>query len=91
MVDPWIHTVTAPTPKAQTSVRDVTVMATPAFLIVCPILSGKERVDFCSSLKLFRHCMITNMSSIPIPVTKTKEDNELYSKQVSLVNLTNYV
>ena len=66
----WTQTVTAPTPKAQTSVREVTVMATPAFLIVCPILSVRGRVDFCSSLKLLRHCMITNMSSIPIPVTK---------------------
>ena len=59
--------MTAPTPNAQTSVSDVIEMATPACLIAWPICSGRGRVDFCWSLRLLRHCIITNMSSIPIP------------------------
>jgi hypothetical protein len=59
-------TVEAPIPKAITSVKDVTVMATPDRPKVLP--------NFCtrfSSLPilgsaLFQDCIITNMSSIPI-------------------------
>ena len=57
----------APTPKAQTSVSEVMEMATPAWRMAWPICSGRGSVDFCWSLRLLRHCMITNMSSIPMP------------------------
>ena len=60
-------TVTAPTPNAQTSVSEVIEMATPACLMACPICSGRGSADFCRSLRLLRHCIITNMSSIPMP------------------------
>ena len=59
-------TVIQPMAKAQTSVSEVTVMATPAWRIVLPTLSPRSSVvrDFSWLLK---HCRMTNMSSIPIP------------------------
>ena len=61
-----ILTVTAPTPKARTSVRLVTVMETPACCRVAPSKEGIGRRG-SESFLLLRHCTITNMSSIPIP------------------------
>ena len=62
-----VPTVIQPMAKAQTSVSDVTVMATPAWRMALPILSARSSVvrDFSWLLK---HCRMTNMSSIPIPV-----------------------
>ena len=59
-------TVMQPMANAQMSVSDVTVIATPAWRIVFPILSPRSSVlrDFSWFLK---HCTMTNMSSIPIP------------------------
>ena len=64
-----LHTVTHPMAKAQTSVREVTVMATPAWRMAFPILSPRSSVvrDFSA---LPKHCRITNMSSIPMPGKK---------------------
>ena len=53
--------------KAQTSVSDVTVMATPAWRIVLPILSPRSSVVRDDFSWLLKHCRMTNMSSIPIP------------------------
>ena len=56
--------VVAPIPKAMKFVMEVMVMATPACLRVTPILSTTP--FFLSvSLRVFRHWMITHMSSIP--------------------------
>ena len=59
-----ILTVVPPTAKAKKSVSDVMVMAAPALRIVIPNLSV---IGFfsSSSLRLLKHCIVTNMSSIP--------------------------
>ena len=57
-------TVVPPTAKARKSVRDVMVMAAPALLMVSPNLSVIGRVS-SSSFRLLKHCIVTNMSSIP--------------------------
>ena len=75
-----ILTVMAPIPKANTSVNDVTVMATPACFIVKPIFSCKVFPKVSSSCKLYQHWTMTNMSSIPIPGKKLK-DKHYYSKK----------
>ena len=61
-------TVTAPQAKAKTSVTLVTVTATPACLRASAICwsGGREEVSW-ERLTLLRDCMITNMSSMPIP------------------------
>ncbi len=80
----WL-TVTAPTPKAKTSVSEVTVTATPAWRIVRPIRSDRgsdengeeeeEEEDLsCADSRLFQHCTITNMSSIPMPAQRKNGD-----------------
>ena len=54
----------APIPKAIKLVIDVIVMATPACLSVTPILSATSLL-LSASVRVFRHWMMTNMSSIP--------------------------
>ena len=58
--------VVAPTPKAMKSVMEVMVIATPAWDMLQPILSTTGK-DFSFSERVFLHCTITNMSSMPIP------------------------
>ena len=58
--------VVAPIPKAIKSVMEVMVMATPACSMVLPNLSTTP-LPWCCSDKVFRHWMMTNMSSMPIP------------------------
>ena len=62
-------TVDAPTAKAAKSVIDVMVMLTPACLIAMPTRVGRDLFE-SSLLRLFQHCTITNMSSIPIPSSR---------------------
>ena len=59
--------VVDPIPKAMKFVSEVMVMATPACSIVLPSLSATPPELRCSWLSVFRHWMMTNMSSIPIP------------------------
>ena len=63
-----IPTVAAPTANTKTSVILVTVIATPEYFKACAIFSPEERWA-CSLLflTLVNDCIITNMSSIPIP------------------------
>lgn len=66
-------TVEAPTPKAAISVSEVTVMDTPACFNAIPMRSGIEillGLERQSGNRLFQHCMITNMSSTPIPKSR---------------------
>ena len=64
----------APIPKAKTSVMLVTVTETPACLMVRPILSGMDMAaKVGSEERLYQHSMITNMSSMPIPVIYTHD------------------
>ena len=61
-------TVTAPTAKAKTSVTLVTVMETPACFRASAIFSSVLRCWRAASfLTLLTDCMMTNMSSMPIP------------------------
>lgn len=60
-------TVVAPIPKAQMSVREVTVMDTPACFIVMAIRSWIGRSLYVKGRLLYAP-MITNRSSTPIPV-----------------------
>ena len=56
----------APILKAMKSVRDVMVIATPAWDKATLILSSRSRL--CSLLeRVDKVCTMTNMSSIPIP------------------------
>ena len=66
--------MTAPQAKANTSVTLVTVTATPACFRASAICwsGGREEVAG-ERLTLLRDCMITNMSSMPIP-----EDRKMY-------------
>ena len=52
--------------KAKKSVREVTVMAQPARDMVRPKRSFSDRVQSVG-LRLLKHCMVTNMSSMPMP------------------------
>ena len=58
-----ILTVEAPTPNAKTSVKEVTVMATPERLKLSEITS--TTFEFNGFSKLCRDCIMTNISSIP--------------------------
>ena len=63
----WSYlTVVPPTANAKKSVNDVMVMAAPALLMVSPNLSGKG-LNCSSGSRLLKHCMETNMSSMPMP------------------------
>ena len=76
-LEKFISTVTAPTPKAKTSVTLVTVTETPACFNVRPIFSGVLLAELLESLLILdQHCTITNMSSIPMP-EQTNEANIL--------------
>ena len=57
--------VVAPIPKAMKFVMEVMVMATPACLKVTPSLSTTSLL-LSASLSVFRHWIITNISSIPL-------------------------
>ena len=59
--------VTAPVAKAQISVTDVTVMEAPACFIVIPMFVTTVFVFFFSAGILFKHLIMTNISSMPIP------------------------
>ena len=60
--------MTAPTAKAKTSVTLVTVTETPACFRASAIFSSVLRcLRAASFLTLLTDCMMTNMSSIPIP------------------------
>ena len=52
--------------KAKKSVKEVTVIAQPALDIVKPKRSLRERWE-SEGLRLLKHCMVTNMSSMPMP------------------------
>ena len=49
------------------SVREVTVMATPALLMVRATVADTSGSERSVEGRLSKHCMMTNMSSIPIP------------------------
>ena len=55
-----------PMAKAKKSVNEVTVIAQPARDIVRPKRSFRERWESVG-LRLLKHCMVTNMSSMPMP------------------------
>lgn len=59
----------APTPKATASVREVTVMDTPACLSVVAIFWGTGKL-FSSGLRFFHTSSTINMSSTPTPEMK---------------------
>ena len=52
--------------KAKKSVNEVTVIAQPALDMVRPKRSFRERWQSVG-LRLLKHCMVTNMSSMPMP------------------------
>ena len=52
--------------KAKKSVKEVTVIAQPALDIVKPKRSLRGRWESVG-LRLLKHCMVTNMSSMPMP------------------------
>ena len=65
--------VNAAESNAAISVADVSVMATPARLIVRAIFSGSDMPSFSSlDSMLLKHCIITNMSSMPTPENLSK-------------------
>ncbi len=59
-------TVVAPTPNTMKSVMDVTVMATPACFMVRPMADGASSEATSEGSKLSKHCIMTNMSSMPV-------------------------
>ena len=65
--------VSAAESSAATSVADVRVMATPARFIVRAIFSESSMPSESSlDSMLLKHCMITNMSSMPTPENLSK-------------------
>jgi hypothetical protein len=63
-------TVVAPIANAAISVSDVTVILAPAVLTAFPIRTGIDSLYFSVKqlgYRFFQHCIITNMSSTPIP------------------------
>ena len=60
-------TVVDPMAKTMKSVKEVTVIATPALLIVKLTARGMSSRFLSFGVRLSKHCMITNMSSTPIP------------------------
>ena len=74
-------------PKARMSVMLVTVTLTPACSIVSPTLSASGNPALLGSLaRLYQHAMITNISSIPIPLIN---QNMIKNEELSQVSITN--
>ncbi len=80
-------TVQAPMPNARMSVMLVTVTLTPACSMVSPTLSARGSPALLESLtRLYQHAMITNMSSIPIPLINQNMNKNMNLSKVLITN-----
>ena len=80
--------VVAPIPKAMKLVIEVMVMATPACLRVTPSLSTTP-FFLSASLSVFRHWMMTNISSIPGEICHQNSNYDLRSSDEPIPSIRN--